>query len=60
MVNHSIAKLMHCLYDPKPIYKTCRTHCYAPGDRKRISEVLKFSGLYLIKRDQLDLLIHYL
>ena len=60
LMNHSIAKLLLCPYHPKPMCKKCKTHCYAPGYRERIGEVMRFSGLYLIKRGRLDLMIHYL
>ena len=60
LLSHGIAKLLLCPYDPKPICKKCETHCYAPGYRERIREVMRFSGLYLVKRGRLDLMVHYL
>jgi len=60
LLNHGIAKLLLCSYDPKPMCKKCETHCYAPGYRERIREVMKFSGLYLVKHGRLDLMAHYL
>jgi hypothetical protein len=60
LLNHSIAKLLLCPYDPKPKCKKCETHCYAPHYRERIQEVMRFSGPYLIKHGRLDLLVHYL
>ena len=60
LLSHGIAKLLLCPYDPKPTCKKCETHCYAPGYRERIREVMRFSGLYLVKRGRLDLMIHYL
>jgi len=60
LMNYSITKLLSCPYHPKPMCKKCKTHCYAPGYRERIREVMRFSGLYLIKHGRLDLLIHYL
>ena len=60
LINYSIAKLLQCPYHPKPMCKKCKTHCYAPGYRERIREVMRYSGLYLIKRGRLDLMIHYL
>jgi len=59
LLKHGIAKLLLCRHDPKPMCKKCRTHCYAPAYRERIKEVMKFSGLYLIKHGRLDLLLHY-
>ncbi len=60
LLNHGIAKLLLCPYDPKPMCKKCETHCYAPGYRERIREVMKFSGIYLIKHGRIDLILHYL
>lgn len=59
LLNHGIAKLMLCPLDPKPMCKKCETHCYAPGYRQKVREVMRFSGSYLIKHGRLDLLIHY-
>ena len=59
LLSHGIAKLLLCPYDPKPMCKKCETHCYAPGYREKIREVMKFSGLYLVKHGRLDLMIHY-
>ncbi len=60
LLNHGVAKLLLCPYDPKPTCKKCATHCYAPGYRERIREVMKFSGRYLITHGRLDLVIRYL
>ncbi len=60
LLNHGIAKLLLCPYDHKPMCKKCETHCYAPGYREKIREVMRFSGLYLVKHGRLDLMIHYL
>ena len=59
LLDHAIAKLLLCPYNPKPMCKKCETHCYAPGYRERIREVMKFSGLYLVKHGRLDLMVHY-
>ncbi|OGO17565.1 MAG: hypothetical protein A2Z15_08460 [Chloroflexi bacterium RBG_16_50_11] len=59
LLNHSAVKLIMCPYDPKPMCKKCQTHCYAPGYRERIREVMKFSGFYLVKHGRLDLMFHY-
>jgi len=59
LLSHSIAKLMQCPYDPKPMCKKCETHCYAPGYREKIREVMRFSGMYLVKHGRIDLMVHY-
>jgi len=60
LLNHGIAKLLLCPYDPKPMCKKCETHCYAPGYREKIRQVMRFSGMYLIRHGRLDMLAHYL
>ncbi len=60
LFNHGMAKLLLCPYDPKPMCKKCETHCYAPGYREKMRNVMRFSGPYLIKHGRLDLIIHYL
>lgn len=59
LLNHGIVKLLLCPYDPKPMCKKCETHCYALGYRERVREVMRFSGLYLVKHGRLDLMMHY-
>ena len=60
LLNHGIAKLLICPYDPKPMCKKCETHCYAHGYREKIRKIMRFSSLYLIKHGRLDLMVHYL
>ncbi len=57
---HGISKRILCPYDPKPMCKKCPTHCYAPGYREKMQQVMRFSGLYLVKRGRLDMVFHYL
>ncbi len=60
LLNHGIAKLILCPYDPKPTCRKCPTHCYAPGYREKVRKVMRFSGAYLVKRGRLDLLLHFI
>lgn len=60
LLNHSIAGLLLCPYNPKPQCKKCETHCHAPWYRERILEVVRSSSLYLAKRGRLDLLVNRL
>jgi hypothetical protein len=59
LLQHGTAKLLLCPYDPKPMCKKCPTHCYAPFYRERVREVMKFSGMHMMKRGRLDMLFHY-
>ena len=60
LLKHGITKLLLCPYDPKPMCKKCKTHCYAPGYREKVRKVMRFSGSYLIRHGRLDLIFHYL
>ncbi len=59
LLEHGVAKLSLCPYDPKPSCRKCATHCYAPGYRESVKKVMRFSGTYLLKRGRLDLLLHF-
>jgi hypothetical protein len=51
---------LKCPHDPKPTCKKCKTQCYHGAYKSKIREIMKFSGMYLIKRGRLDILYHYL
>lgn len=57
---YAIQRRLRCPLDPKPTCKECPVHCYRPGHRERVREIMRFSGKHLIKRGRLDLLWHYL
>jgi len=51
---------LRCPHSPKPMCKKCFTPCYRDDYRSRIREIMKFSGIYLVKHGRLDMLYHYL
>jgi hypothetical protein len=59
IMNYSANRLSLCPLDPKPSCKNCTVHCYAPEQRKKIKEIMRFSGIKLIKKGRLDYLFHY-
>lgn len=59
LLNYASTRLEKCLYDPKPKCKDCQTHCYKPGYREKIKAVMKFSGMYFVKRGRIDWMIKY-
>jgi len=59
LLHYAITRLSKCPYDPKPKCKECPTHCYKPAQRERIREVMRFSGMYFVKRGRLDWLFYY-
>jgi hypothetical protein len=56
---YAFARRINCPLDPKPTCKHCHLHCYRPGHRERVREIMRFSGKYLLLRGRLDLLWHY-
>jgi hypothetical protein len=58
LLTHAFVKRTRCPLDPKPACKKCPTHCYGPGYRAQIREVMKYSGRRLVLRGRLDYLYH--
>jgi hypothetical protein len=56
---YAFTRRLRCPLDPKPVCKHCHVHCYRPGHRERVREVMRFSGKHLIRRGRIDLLWHY-
>ena len=59
LLSYARQRLEKCPFDPKPKCKDCKVHCYRGDYRQRIREVMKFSGMYLVKRGRLDWLVRY-
>ena len=57
---YAIDRRLKCPLDPKPACKNCQLHCYRPGHREKVREIMRFSGKNLIRKGRLDLLWHYL
>jgi len=60
LLTYGLTMRLKCPHDPKPMCKKCETQCYHGNYKARIREVMKFSGMYLIKHGRLDMLYHYL
>lgn len=58
-LSYACMRRIKCPLDPKPTCKHCHLHCYRPGHREKVREIMRFSGRYLILRGRLDLLWHY-
>ncbi|MGE4319303.1 MAG: nitrous oxide-stimulated promoter family protein [Deferribacterales bacterium] len=56
---YALARNIRCPLDPKPKCKDCKVHCYKPEMRDKIRRIMKFSGIYYIKRGRLDWVFHY-
>jgi len=59
LLTYGLAMRMKCPHDPKPMCKKCETQCYHGEYKRKIKEVMKFSGMYLVKHGRLDMLYHY-
>lgn len=60
LLTHALVKRAHCPMHPKPSCKHCPSHCYHPKFRKKIQEVMKFSGRHVVLTGRLDYLFHLL
>ncbi|MEF3254122.1 MAG: nitrous oxide-stimulated promoter family protein [Deferribacterales bacterium] len=59
LLQYALKRDQKCPLDPKPKCKDCKIHCYKPEMRIKIKEVMKFSGIYFIKRGRIDYIFHY-
>ncbi len=60
LLAYGIGMRMACPHDPKPMCKKCENQCYKGECKTKIKEIMKFSGMYLVKHGRVDLLYHYL
>ena len=56
---YAFERRLRCPLEEKPACKHCPVHCYKPGHREKVREIMRFSGRHLIVRGRLDLLWHY-
>ncbi|MGA1863172.1 nitrous oxide-stimulated promoter family protein [Deferribacter thermophilus] len=59
LLQYALKRNEKCPLDPKPQCKHCHIHCYKPEYRQKIKEIMKYSGMYFLKRGRLDWLFHY-
>ena len=60
LLTYGLTMRLKCPHDPKPMCKKCETQCYHGDYKSKIREVMKFSGMYMVKHGRVDLLYHYL
>ena len=60
LLTYALTMRLKCPHNPKPMCKKCETQCYRGDYKDKIREVMKFSGLYLVKHGRVDMLYHYL
>jgi hypothetical protein len=59
LLAYGIGMRLACPHDPKPMCKRCEDQCYKGEYKKKIREIMKFSGIYLVKHGRVDMLYHY-
>jgi len=59
LLSYGLTMRLKCPHDPKPMCKTCETQCYHGDYKSKIREVMKFSGMFMVKHGRLDMLYHY-
>ena len=59
LLTYGLTMRLKCHHDPKPMCKKCETQCYHGDYKSKIREVMKFSGMYLVKHGRVDLLYRY-
>jgi len=59
LLEYSLKRTDKCPLEPKPRCKNCHVHCYKPEMRAKIKEVMKFSGIYYMKRGRIDWVYKY-
>ena len=60
LLAHALVKRLNCPMDRKPACKHCPRHCYHPKYRRRIREVMMYSGRKLVLSGRFDYLFHLL
>ena len=59
-MEYAAIKRIKCpLEDKKPICKYCRIHCYGKEQRKKVREIMAYSGRKLMLHGRLDYIWHY-
>ena len=59
LLEHGMMKRALCPLNPKPACKSCRIHCYTPAYRRKIREIMAYSGRKMVLHGRLDYLWHY-
>lgn len=60
LLTYGLTMRLKCPHNPKPLCKKCETQCYRGDYKAKIREVMKFSGMVMIKHGRVDMLYHYL
>lgn len=58
-LTYATLRRRNCPLNPKPTCKNCKIHCYKNEYRVKIKDIMRHSGMVLIKRGRIDLIVHY-
>ena len=56
LLTYGLTMRLRCPHDPKPMCKKCETQCYRGDYKAAIREIMRFSGMVMIKHGRLDML----
>jgi hypothetical protein len=59
LLTYGLTMRIKCPHHPKPMCKKCETQCYHGEYKSKIREIMKYSGMYMIKHGRVDMLYHY-
>ncbi len=57
LLSYGSIRRQMCPHEEKPLCKECETHCYRAGYREQIRELMRYSGVELLKRGRVDLVL---
>lgn len=61
LIDYCHHRLDHCRWqDEKPACKRCPCHCYAPAQRERVRQIMRWTGPRMILYAPLEVLRHLL
>lgn len=61
LIDYCHHRLDHCRWqDEKPVCKRCPCHCYAPAQRERVRQIMRWTGPRMILYAPLEVLRHLL
>ncbi len=61
ILEYSMDRTRNCKFkDSKPICRNCKIHCYSEANRKKIREIMRYSGPRMLISHPIQVLLHIL
>ncbi len=61
LLDYAFKRIDHCVFGPeKPACNDCTVHCYSPGMREQVKEVMRYSGPRMIYRHPVMTIYHFI